>query len=432
MSTKLTRRGFLQTSSLAAAGLFVAGQRLRAAQRKPSANDKLNLGVIGVAGRGGDNLNGVASENIVALCDVDEKNLAAAAQKFPQATTYFDFRRMVDRNDLDAVVISTPDHTHAVAAVMALKRGLHVYCEKPLARTISECRMITDTARKEKRVTQLGTQIHAGSNYRRVVELVQSGAIGPVTEVHVWVGGGYGNKERPTDTPPVPPHLHYDLWLGPVEYRPYHPEYVPFHWRHWWAFGGGTLADFGCHHVDLSYWALGLRDPLTVEVLDGPKPHPESAPHYLVVRYEFPARGAQPPVTLTWHHGGKRPRYFQDGLLPKWGDGTLFVGEKGMLLASYDKHVLLPEKQFADFKRPEPFIKDSIGHHKEWLQACRTGGTTTCNLDYSGPLTEAVLLGNVAFRAGKKLEWDPKRLRVTNCREAEVFIRHRYRKGWKI
>jgi predicted dehydrogenase len=401
-----------------------------------SANEKLNIGVIGVSGRGAENLNEIAGENIVALCDVDQRHLDAALKKFPNAKTYRDFRRLIDQKGIDAILVATPDHTHAVAAVAALRSGRHLYCEKPLARTVSEVRIITDTARKEKRVTQLGTQIHAGSNYRRVVELIQSGSVGAVSEVHVWVNSSYGGKEHPKDTPPVPPNLDYDLWLGPVEHQPYHPDHLHFNWRHWWSFGGGSLADFGCHFMDLPHWALDLRHPAAIEMVDGPPVHQESTPTWLITRFKHPARATRPPVTLTWYHGGKRPEILDSLLskeqLEKWKSGVLFVGQKGMVMSDYSRHILLPEKQFEGFKRPDRFIDDSIGHHKEWIQACKTGAPTTCNFNYSGPLTETALLGNVAYRAGKNLEWDSKKLRATNCREAAEFVQHKYRKGWKI
>jgi predicted dehydrogenase len=430
MNRQLNRRKFILSSSIAS-GLFWTGPTRLRGQEKAAANEKLNIALVGTANQAGWNLGHVASENIVALCDVDDKFLDAAAQKHPQAKKYNDFRRMLEQKDIDAVVVATPDHTHAVATVAGLKSGRHVYCEKPLTRTISECRIVEETARQHKRVTQMGTQIHAGNNYRRVVELVQSGAIGAVKEVHVWVGATYGNRGRPKETPPVPANLHYDLWLGPIEERSYSPEYLPFVWRNWWAFGGGALADFGCHHIDLSHWALDLRAPLTAEA-EGPPIDRESPPAWLIVRYEYPARGEKPPVKLTWYHGGKRPPHFAEGKLPKWDNGSLFIGEKGMLLAGYDKHALLPEQDFADFKRPEPFIKNSIGHHKEWIEACKHGGITTCNFDYSGALTEAVLLGNVAYRVGKKLEWDPVSLKAKNCPEADQFIQHKYRAGWSL
>jgi predicted dehydrogenase len=435
MNTPLSRRRFLRRTTLGGAGLWLLGPALRA-HAKISPNGKLDVGVIGVANRGGANLQGVSSENIVALCDVDDHYLGAAAKQHPAAKTYNDFRRLIDQKGIDAIVVSTPDHTHAVAAVAALKSGRHVYCEKPLTRTVSECRIVTDTARQHKRVTQIGTQIHAGNNYRRVVELVQSGAVGIVREVHVWVNVTYGGMDRPKETPPVPPNLHYDLWLGPVAERPYNPDYLPGAWRNWWAFGGGAIADFGCHYMDLPFWALDLKYPLVVEVVDGPPVHPESTPPWMIVRYQFPARAEKPPVQLTWYHGGKHPKLL-DSLLTEdmpsyFKSGVMFVGEKGYVISDYDRHVLLPEKDFKDFVRPAPFIPASIGHHKEWIEAIKTGGKTTCHFDYSGPLTETALLGNVAFRAGKKLEWDARRLRAKNCPEADPFIQHRYRKGWTL
>jgi hypothetical protein len=253
-----------------------------------------------------------------------------------------------------------------------------------------------------------------------------------VPEVHVWVAATYGGMDLPKATPPVPPNVHYDLWLGPVEYRPYHPDYLPFKWRNWWAFGGGTLADFGCHFMDLPYWALGLSQPLSVEPVDGPPVHPESTPPWLIVRYEYPARGDNPPVQLTWYHGGKQPALLSTDQAAKWKSGVLFVGKKGMLLADYGRRALLPEKDFEGFAAPAPFIKDSIGHHQEWIQGCKTGGTTTCPFDYSGPLTESALLGNVAYRVGQKLEWDWRHLKATNCPAADRYLRHHYRRGWRI
>jgi predicted dehydrogenase len=368
------RRQFVANTLVGGAGALLAA---RASSAQPlSPNEKLNIGIIGVANRGGDNLRGVSSQNIAALCDVDDTYLQNAAANYPQAKVYNDFRKMLEQKGLDAVVISTADHTHAPAAAMALRAGLHVYCEKPLTHTVYEARVLAELAKEHKRATQMGTQIHAGSNYRRVVELVQSGAIGTVKEVHVWCGGSYGGGDRPKETPDVPANLHWDLWLGPAPERPYHPAYVPFHWRGWWDFGNGTLGDMACHHMDLPTWALKLRYSLTVEA-EGPPVHPESCPPWLIVRYEYPERESLPPVHLTWYNGDKRPSYFAEGKLPEWGNGTLFVGEKGMLLADYDRHVLLPEKDFAGFTPPKPSIPESIGHYNEWIEACKNGTPTT-------------------------------------------------------
>jgi len=244
----------------------------------------------------------------------------------------------------------------------------------------------------------------------------------------------YGGKDAPHDTQPVPSALHYDLWLGPARERPYSTEYLPQAWRNWWAFGGGALGDFGCHYMDLPHWALELRAPVAAEVIDGPTVHPESVPPWLIVRYQYPANGEQPPVKLTWYHGGKQPpaSVLPGELADKWKSGVLFVGKKGAVLSDYTRHLLLPEKQFANFVPPAPSIPDSIGHHAEWIRSCKTGEPTTCNFAYSGNLTEAVLLGNVAFRAGAKLEWDSANLQAKGCPAADEFIHHHYRSGWTI
>src|SRR5687768_8840309 len=426
MEVSVTRREFL-----AASAAMAAAAAMPASAQRGRSKEKLNIGVIGVYNRGRDNLEAVSSQNIVALCDVDEKLRATAAEKFPSAKLYVDFREMIDREDLDAVVVATPDHMHAPASLFAMNKGLHVYCEKPLAHSVYETRKMAETARKKRLITQMGTQIHATANYRRVVELVQSGVIGPVREVHCWVDREWSGGDRPKETPPIPAGLHWDLWLGPAQERPYNPAYHPFNWRRWWDFGGGTLGDMGCHHMDLPYWALSLGHPLSVYA-EGPEPNSETTPAWLIVRYEYPSRGALPPVTLTWRHGGKRPEHFVEGILPKWGDGTLFVGEKGMLLADYGRHVLLPEKDFANFTRPTPSIPDSIGHHNEWIEAIKIGGAPLCNFDYASVLTEAVLLGNVSYRVGKKLEWDPKRLQASNCREVDALIKPAFRSGWAL
>ena len=438
MSRRMNRRQFL----IATGGMVASAtmsSRLRGASA-PSPNAKLDIAVIGVAGRGGANLGGVRHENIVALCDVDARNLAKAAKAFPKARTFADFRRMLDAmgRQIDAVVVSTPDHTHAPAAAMAMRMGKHCYCEKPLTHSVHECRTLIELAREKKLVTQMGTQIHAGGNYRRVVEIIQAGTIGPVGEVHVWHTVSYSGSGRPKDTPPAPEHLSWDLWLGPAPQRPYHPCYLPGRWRNWWDFGCGGLGDFGCHYMDLPFWALKLRHPTTVEA-EGPPVLPENTPRWLIVRYEFPARGGLPPVRMTWSDGGKKPAMLAEVLGPlgpkaaeRWKAGVLFVGTKGMVLADYGSHLLLPAETFANATRPEPTIPDSIGHHREWTEACKAAGPTPCNFDYSGTLAEAVLLGNVAYRTGQKLSWDARALKATNCPQADRYLRRDYRNGWTL
>jgi predicted dehydrogenase len=439
MKRKMTRRAFLQNVVWSGSGLIILSnsQSVRSAQ----ANEKLNIAGIGIGGRGAANVNGVASENLVALCDIDEKRAAATFKRFPKAKRYKDFRKMLDEMhaQIDAVVIGTPDHTHAPAGMMAMKLGKHCYCEKPLTHSVYEARMMANIAREKNLVTQMGTQIHAGGNYRRVVELVQTGTIGAVREVHVWLGAKFSGPPKPTDMSqpeapserlPVPETLDWDLWLGPAAYRPYHTAYAPFGWRYWWNFANGQLGDFFCHYCDLAFWALKLRHPISVEAV-GPV-HPESAARWTISRQEYPARGDLPPVTLTWYNGGGYPANLKENKIPQWGNAVLFIGSKGMLIADYGKHKLLPEEKFVDFKRPAPFIPDSIGHHREWTQAVKTGGPTTCNFNYSGALTEAALLCNVALRSGKKLTWDAKNLKAVGCPEANQFIQREYRKGWTL
>ena len=441
---ELTRRQFTRTMLITAGAIGVAPAFLRG----QNLNHKLNLAIIGAGGRGGANLESVSSENIVALCDVNGKNLAAAAAKYPSARKHTDFRKVFERaGDFDAVVVSTCEHTHAFATMLALQHGKHVYCEKPLTHNIWEARRIREAAAKAKVATQMGIQIHATENYRQVVELVQSGIIGPVHEAHVWVSRAWGWQseadakrhndivwvvERPAESQPVPEGLDWDLWLGPAPARPFHSVYFPGpKWYRWWDFGNGTMSDLGSHWNDLPFWALKLHAPLTVEA-SGPPPHPEIAPASMSATYEYGARGDLPPVKLTWHQGESKPELWTSGGIPKWDSGCLFIGSKGMLLADYSKHVLLPEKEFEGFQRPAPTLPRSPGHHQEWLQACKTGQQASANFEYSGWLTEANHLGNVAYRVGKKLQWNPKLLKATNAPEAAPFIHRTYRKGWKL
>jgi len=445
MQHQHTRRNFL---ALGTGVVFGAPALLSAA----NLNQKLNVAFVGVGRRGGSNLHTVTKDpevNVVAICDVDERHLGKAASKHPHARKYIDFRKMFDENteDIDAVVVSTTEHTHAYATLPALQLGKHVYCEKPLTHNVVESRLIMETAAKSQVATQMGTQIHGMPNYRRVVELIQSGAIGSVTECHVWVSRAWGLQsaeqakangdvihvtDRPAKGMTPPKFLDWDLWLGPARERPFHDVYFPGpKWYRWWDFGNGTMSDLGSHWNDLAFWALKLDAPKTIDAI-GDKPHPEIAPASMTAIYEYDARGDMPACKVTWHQGTHKPEIWKEKGIPQWKNGVLFIGSDGMLLSDYSKHVLLPEKQFADFQRPKPFIPDSPGHHQEWVNACKTGSPTGSPFSYAGLLTEANHLGNVAFRAGKKLHWDSKNLRVTNDPGAEQFLGREPRKGWEL
>ncbi|MEE8452497.1 MAG: Gfo/Idh/MocA family oxidoreductase [Thermoguttaceae bacterium] len=435
MSHHTSRREFLKRSALAGTAFWVA--RGGRAEETNSPNEKLNIGIIGVAGRGRANLGSVRGENIVALCDIDEKNLAKAKEQHPLAKTYVDWRKLLDQKDLDAVVVSTADQVHALANVAAMRRGLSVYSEKPLAHSVHEARAVRETylENKGKLATQMGTQIHAGGNYRRVVELVQSGAIGTVREAHCWCGRIGPGGGLPEGEDPLPEHINWDLWLGPAPWRPYNSRYMPGNltWNRWWDFGNGTLGDMGSHVIDLAFWALKLKHPTTCEAVGDPMPaSPHTNARWMKIGWEHPAVGDRPAVKLFWNDGIQRPESPEGFDLSKWGLGILFNGDKGQILADYGKHFLLPEDEFKDFERPEQSIPPSLGHHKEWIHACKTGEPTTCNFDYSGLLIENNLLGNVAYRVGKKLQWDAKNLKAVDCPEADQYIRREYREGWTL
>ncbi len=432
---RLKRRDFLQKSvaGAAMAGLVTVPRHVLGGAGHTPPSEKVNVAGIGVGNRGWQVIQMMENHNIVALCDVDGNYLAKAANRYEKAKTYRDFRRMLDKEDknIDAVTVATTDHTHIPVSVMAMKMGKHCYCEKPMGRDVHEVRMATKVANRYALATQLGTGSHAGYNYRRVAELISAGAIGEVREVHAWCDEAWGNRYRPRETPPVPQHLNWDLWLGPAPYRPYHPCYHPMAWRNWWGFGNGRLGDMGCHLIDLAFWALDLKYPVTAEA-EGTPVHPEGTPLWLIASWEFPARGDLPPVKLTWYDGSRRPQQQKEHNMPDWPEGVLFVGSDGMLIAEWGKRELYPKEKFADFQPPQRTIPESIGHAQEWLAACKTGSPTLCNFDYSGPLTETVLLGTVAYRVGKKREWDPVNLKATNCPEADPFIRRAYREGWTL
>lgn len=427
MSRFRQRRRFLRQSLAAAtsiaSGYFVGGAP---AAESTSPSERLDLAILGTGNQGWHNVEQLAGQNFVALCDVDARFLAKASAHYPAARPYRDYRRLLDaeQNKIDAVVIATPDHVHAPATSAALDLGKHVYCEKPLAHTVAEARALASLARRKKVATQMGTQIHGGDNYRRTVELIHSGAIGEVREVYHWHNSGRsGAPPAPWDGPP-PAHLDWDLWLGPAKPRTYSPGVHPVGWRYSWQYGGGTFGDIACHVMDLSFWSLGLKHPTAV-ACDGPPVDPISTPQWAKATYDFPAAGQRGAVRLHWAHGRehfdtvKATKDHAGKPLSSWGKGVLFVGDKGMLAADYTKRQLLPKEKFADFQPPQPTIVDSPGHWNEWLTACKTGSPTLCHFDYAGPLTETVLLGLVAYRTGQRLEWDFTNLKATNTRAAE-------------
>ena len=440
MSSRFSRRDFLKTGAVAAS-LAAANVSVPAFSQDKAPSDKLNIAFVGTAGmRGADHFRAInaAHENIVAICDVDSKLLNAAGKQFaPQAQKFADFRKMLETvKDLDAVLITTPDHTHAAPAVMAMKMGLHCYCEKPLAHDIHEARVMQEVAAEKKVCTQMGTQIHAEDNYRRVVEMVQSGAVGKVHDVYVWCGKGWGltpDAKRPTDTPPVPANLDWDLWVGPAPFRPYNPCYLPANWRKWWDFGNGTLGDMAAHIMDLAFWALKLKNCKTIKIVDGPERNPEGCPLNLEIDYTFEADGEQPAVNLHWLDGGKRPEILKQKNIPDRFMGVLFDGEKGQLFADYGSRVLYPEANFKDYKAPEPWIAKSLGHHNEWLQAIRDNKPESClcRFSYGGRLTETILLGALAYRTGEELVWDADAMK-TNSAAANALLAVPYREGWTL
>jgi len=435
----MNRRQFLGNAAGVAAFTIVPRHVLGGPGQTPP-SEKLNIAGIGIGGRGAGDLHECGSENIVALCDVDEAYAGKVFKKYPNARKWTDFRRMLDKQkDIDAVVVATPDHLHAVASMAAIKRGKHVYCEKPLTHCIWEARQIAEAAREAGVATQLGNQGQASEGNRLVSEIIWDGAIGPVREVRAWCNRYISPRGigRPKDTPPVPATLNWDLWLGPAKVRPYHPSYLPFSWRGWWDFGTGVLGDIGCHQLDPVFRALKLGYPKTVEACSSGV-NDETAPQSSIVRFEFPQRQGMPPVKLTWYDGGlmpPRPPELEEGRKFGQADDNLFLGDKGKMLG----HRLIPESRMKDYGRPPQRIERSPGHHREWLNACKGGPAARSNFDWAGPLTEVVLLGNIAlkmekqlYEKGLKLHYDGPGMEVTNLPEANRYIRDEYREGWRL
>ncbi len=454
MSDQLSRRQFLGTSavSAAAAGFWLTGgvTEVRAAQ---GANERLNIAIIGAGGKGHDDLNNVArGNNIVALCDVDDQRAAGAFNAYPKVPKYKDFRVMLEKQkDIQAVTVSTPDHQHALASIMAMRLGKHVYCQKPLTHDVWEARLMGTIAAKQRVATQMGNQGTADTALREAAEKIRAGAIGNVTEVHCWTDRpgnlwNQGHADRPKLTPPPPKTLDWDLWIGTAPTRPYakypaegrrpeRPAYAPFAWRGWWDFGTGALGDMACHIMNLPWMALRLTAPSSVQaVLDHPNMR-ESPPNGLRVTYEFPARGNRQAVRLIWYESSRPPRDLFHGENITSG-GSLFVGTKGKLYSRSDygsNNILLPRDNFRDYRAPAPTIPRSPGHYAEWIRACKGGPAAMSNFhDYAGPLTEMVLLGNVAIRVGKRIVWNSEKLQAVDLSAADRYIRREYRKGWEL
>ncbi len=469
-SASLNRRKFIYYSALAAGGTALTTYA-KPRPRRVSPNDKLNIACVGAGGKGASDMRCCADQNIVALCDVNEDSAAATRQKFPQARFYRDFRVMLEKEkSIDAVDIATPDHMHAAIAATAIKMGKHVYCQKPLTHDVYEARMLRDLARQYKVATQMGNQGSASDGLRRAVEVVHSGLIGPVRQAYVWTNRPLWRQgmERPAGSDPVPASVDWDLWLGTAPWRPYKAEwpaevaggrravYQPWVWRGWHDFGTGALGDMACHTVNWPFRALKLEYPTEIEA-ECSGLTKEMYPNSSKIRFEFPARGDQPPVTLWWFDGGNKPpkevtSNIVNLLDQVSGSGCILVGDKGELFSPDDGdgdfRFFAKLKDEKDLVRatdhegakaiPQTILRNQFKggtderQHQEWIAACKGGPPAYSNFDVAAYLTEIMLLGCVAMRTGKKLEWDGPKMRAKNAPEASQFVRRQYRKGWKL
>ena len=448
---KTNRREFLGSVAAAAgaaAAFTIVPSHVLGGPGTTAPSGKLNIAGIGVGGMGGANIANCASENIVALCDVDHAYAAGTFNKFPKAERYRDYREMLAKQkDIDAVVIGTPDHTHAVIAMAAIKAGKHVYCQKPLTHDVYEARALAEAAKKAKVVTQMGIQGHSGEGARRICEWIWDGAIGEIRQVDAWCSltyyphghAGWSSRwsTKPTDTPPPPAGMDWDLWIGPAPMRAYHPAYHPQVWRCWLDFGNGMMGDRGAHTLDPVYWALKLTQPTSIDATST-YPNKEQHPLACIVTYEFPARQSLPPVTLRWYDGLRPPRpvELEDGR--RMGDdegGVIFIGDKGKIMCgTYGNGPrLIPESKMKAYKQPKQTLPAVAGgHEQDWIRACKAGTPAGAGFDYSGPLTEVCLLGNLAKRVDARVLWDAANLKVTNIPEANQFVRTTYREGWSL
>lgn len=446
----MTRRAFLTATTTTAllAGCATKPNTAEVVPKKISPNERLNIAGIGAGGKAQDDIGFCSQENIVALCDIDSNSASRLFARFPEAKQYKDYRKMLEEmgDQIDACTVTTPDHTHAPAAYMAMKMGKHVYVQKPLTHTVAEARLLTKTARETGVATQMGNQGHSGKGVRELCEMVWSGAIGNVKEVHVWTDRPQGRWAQGVGEPlpeePIPAHIDWDLFIGTAPMRAYNKGYHPHKWRGWYDYGCGSLGDMACHIMDPAFWSMKLAEAkrFSVEVVAMEGKNSQTFPVYATVKYSFPARGAMPPVDIYWYDNGNlpaRPKEIPEN--QEMGDGkngSLFIGEKGFLTAGEygGKPRLLPDARMLDYQKPEPTIKRSEGnnHYRDWLDACRGGAAACSNFDYSGPFAEMVLLGTVAIKTGKKIEWDADALRITNDKEANQYLSKEYRKGWEL
>ena len=455
-NTKISRRDFMGSAAATAMAFTIVPRHVLGDSGTTPPSDKLNIATVGAGGMGRSNTErcAAAGANIIALCDVDDRKAAEIYNEYPNAKKYRDFRIMLEKEKgIDAVIVAPPDHTHAVAAMMAIKLGKHVYCQKPMAHTVYEVRKLTEAARQYKVATQMGNQGHSGEGVRLTCEWIWDGAIGPVREVHAWTGRPVWPQgiDRPKETPPVPATLDWDLWLGPSPSRPYNPCYHPFNWRAWFDFGCGSLGDMACHILDPAFWALKLVYPTSVEASCSEEVHEmwkkwenkETYPDASIVRFQFPARGDMPAVKLTWYDGGlmpERPEELEPGR--RMGDedgGVLFVGDKGKLMCGCYGATprLIPETKMREYQKPPrqlPRVKNDIGGHEaNWMDACKGGPPASSNFDYAGPFTESVVMGNLAIRnPHRKLVWDGPNMKFTNDDTANEYVQSQYRQGWTL
>ncbi|HIG27152.1 MAG TPA: Gfo/Idh/MocA family oxidoreductase [Verrucomicrobiales bacterium] len=444
-SDQITRRGFLKSTAAGTGFLILpSGTRLGA----QAAGNKLNIALIGSYGRGRAHYRSINTQNVVALCDVDEEHIAIAAKEMdlPKAKQYVDWRKCLEQKDLDAVVICTTDHTHSFVSNWAMNRGLHVYCEKPLANTVKEARIVREKylSLKNKIATQVGTQRHAQENFNRVRELIKDGAIGDLTDVYAW-----GNRQIPKPgylpalgTPPKT--LHYDLWLGPAPFHPYNPGYFDANpgagclkWNMYWDFGAGQIGDMGSHTIDLAWNAIDAELPTTAKAV-GDAYNPEVTPVEMHSSFDFPANDWRGEIRLNWYQGGAMPRSPKSYVdLNKIGHGAMFKGSKGFLIADFGSRLIIPFGNDADMSYYQPRAEDKmippLGHFQEqWIKACKGDLKTSCDFEYGCNVIETMLLGLVAYRAGKKLDYDGVKGQVTNNTEADALLTKKYRKGWTI